>query len=93
MTTMKKPEPQFRHDCSACTYLGEFEGADLYHCPQHGMPTLVARRSADGPDYSATMSAWTVRPAGMLSRPMFLKSPRLRLKGRKLPTGVQSTSA
>ena len=25
--------------------------ADLYYCPQHGLPTVLARYSDEGPDY------------------------------------------
>jgi len=45
--------PRYTHDCSACTFLGEHGFDDLYHCPQHGNPTLIARRSSEGPDYSS----------------------------------------
>lgn len=56
--------PQFIHDCEACTFLGRYYGknyegdaelrhADLYHCS--GEPTVIARFSSDGPDYSSGM--------------------------------------
>lgn len=48
-------KPMYQHDCDACTFLGISEDgnvkADLYHCPQSGLPTIIARRSSEGPDY------------------------------------------
>ena len=46
-------EPLFDHDCKDCVFLGTHEGMDLYVCPQRGMPTLIARHSSDGPDYTS----------------------------------------
>lgn len=44
--------PRFTHDCDACTYLGEHEGRDLYHCLQGGLfPTLIVRESSVDSDY------------------------------------------
>ncbi len=49
-------EPEFKHDCTGCTFLGRFEGRDLYHCGRHAMGvTLIARWSDDGPDYISGM--------------------------------------
>ena len=49
----------YRHDCSACVFLGTYQTpglptrlVDLYWCPnegRHGTP--VSRRSSDGPEY------------------------------------------
>ena len=49
----------YRHDCSACVFLGSHRVTtprpmlvDLYWCPnegRHGTP--VSRRSSDGPEY------------------------------------------
>lgn len=47
--TTKEIKPQFDHDCESCTFLGIFEGEDLYYCPHE--PTVISRRSSDGPDY------------------------------------------
>lgn len=56
-------KPRYKHDCQACTFLGTFEGVDLYHCPQHGMPTLVARCSSDGSDYTSLLAELVQRDA------------------------------
>lgn len=37
--------PLFRHDCLGCSYLGAFQGADLYYCLTRHM--LLARVSDD----------------------------------------------
>lgn len=45
--------PTYQHNCEACTYLGNFDGHDLYHCTQARLPstrTLIAR-FGPGPDY------------------------------------------
>ena len=55
-TQKTAPNPRFKHDCEACTFLGSFGEHDLYHCPQHGLPTLIARRSSDGSDYSSFLA-------------------------------------
>ena len=45
-------EPRYTHSCSKCTFLGQYNEYDLYHCIQvGGMPTVIARYSDDGPDY------------------------------------------
>jgi len=47
--------PEYKHDCDNCTYLGfekkDGKMVDLYFCPQHKVPTIIARYSSDGPDY------------------------------------------
>jgi len=48
--------PHFQHDCAACTFLGSYEGSDLYHCPQHGFPTLIVRRSDVPQDYTSFLA-------------------------------------
>ncbi len=48
-------EPVFRHDCDRCIFLGHFEGRDLYYC-HHGIPTVIARHSDEGPDYQSGMA-------------------------------------
>ena len=46
--------PAFTHDCDACTFLGTYDEADLYHCGQGGrIPTVIARYSSEGPDYAS----------------------------------------
>jgi len=46
---------RYTHDCDACKPLGEFGNADLYFCAQLGIPTVIARFSSDGPDYTSGM--------------------------------------
>lgn len=49
----------YEHDCDKCIFLGSWDDADqsvittydLYFCPQHNLPTVVARYGNDGPDY------------------------------------------
>ena len=57
-------KPAYKHDCDKCTFLGTIlvkdidetgkEGGevDLYHCDGN-IPTVIARYSSDGPDYSS----------------------------------------
>lgn len=40
---------KYQHDCDDCVFLGHFQGSDLYFHPS--VPTLVARRSSEEPDY------------------------------------------
>jgi late competence protein required for DNA uptake (superfamily II DNA/RNA helicase) len=44
-------KPQWKHDCTACTYIGSMHmhnhTADWYVCSG----SVIARRSDDGPDY------------------------------------------
>lgn len=49
-------EARYKHDCAACTFLGRFGSVDLYHCPQHGLPTLIARRSSRPDDYTSSIA-------------------------------------
>lgn len=46
--------PLFVHDCEVCHFLGDFQGKDLYFCPES--KTLIARHSSDGSDYSSGIS-------------------------------------
>lgn len=46
---------RFQHDCGHCVPLGEHGEADLYYCAQ-GDPTVIARYSSEGGDYSSGMS-------------------------------------
>lgn len=77
--------PKFHHDCGACTFLGPFGDSDLYHCPQHGNPTLVVRYSSKGPDYSS-FSADTMRSLGGCAS-VALQEAYKRAKARRLPLG------
>lgn len=50
--------PQFKHDGdTCCTFLGFFDGSDLYYCSQHGFPTVIARDSGNGGDYASGMNS------------------------------------
>lgn len=53
---MATTTPRYRHDCAACTFLGAHDDADLYHCPQHGLPTLIARHSSEPSDYTSFLA-------------------------------------
>lgn len=45
-------EPQFKHDCERCEFLGQISNHDIYRCDQGTMmPTIVVRYSDEGPDY------------------------------------------
>ena len=55
-TTTDQSKPRYKHDCAACTFLGAHGDVDLYHCPQHGLPTLIARRSSNPSDYTSFMA-------------------------------------
>jgi len=46
-------QPKFKHDCSACTFLGHFNENDLYHCTQSVSPTVIARYGDNGSAYSS----------------------------------------
>jgi hypothetical protein len=54
-------KPQFTHDCDICTFLGTFNGADLYHHAESS-PTIIARFSSDGPDYTSGVILADVNP-------------------------------
>lgn len=55
-----KTKSRYQHDCEECTFLGQYNEYDLYHCNQRGRPTVIARYSDDGPDYMSGMEApWT----------------------------------
>lgn len=46
-------EPFYPHDCTQCVFLGRYDGYDVYVCPQHGSPTIVARYGDDGHEYKS----------------------------------------
>jgi hypothetical protein len=57
-----RQERQFEHDCAICVYLGTVVAgkrlADLYVHPHQGvfcMPTVIARYSNEGSDYTSGM--------------------------------------
>lgn len=43
--------PQYKHDCSACTFIGHRDGFDVYVCPQLCGATILARCSDEPSDY------------------------------------------
>lgn len=48
--------PKFKHThCDDCVFLGEFDGRDLYYCPQPAIqiPTVIARFGSAPGDYSS----------------------------------------
>lgn len=50
----RSADPLFQHDCERCTFLGSYQEQDLYHCLQSNLgPTVIARRSSEGSDYSS----------------------------------------
>jgi len=54
--TVVKDQPLYEHDCDACHYLGVYDDIDLYYCDAGFQPTVIARYSEYGPDYSSGMS-------------------------------------
>ncbi len=46
------PKPKHVHDCSSCTFLGTYNGSDLYCC-LGVLPTVIARNSSEGSDYAS----------------------------------------
>lgn len=56
-------KPKFLHDCDNCTFLGSFNGHDLYHCMQDGhMPTVIARFGSEGHKYKSGLVFATTDP-------------------------------
>jgi hypothetical protein len=56
-------KPRYQHDCTACTYLGQYKEFDLYFCPQGGnIPTVIARYGNDGPEYQSGLVPASVLP-------------------------------
>jgi hypothetical protein len=51
------PNPRYVHDCDRCTFLGRWREYDLYFCPQTGIPTVLARYSDMGQDYTSGMGS------------------------------------
>ena len=45
----------YPNSSDAQTYLGSFEGHDLYFDPQCGVPTVIARFGPEGPQYRSGM--------------------------------------
>ena len=74
--------PMHKHDCDNCTFLGNFNEYDLYHCPQCGMPTLIARCGEKG-EYSSGM-AFGYKYREDLTNPMGEAWRRSKEKGLKV---------
>ena len=47
-------EPRHDHDCDRCVFLGHHGTDDLYVCPDE--PTVIARHSSEGGNYSSGLS-------------------------------------
>lgn len=62
---MMTDKPLFEHDCDHCVFLGSFEAnnvkSDLYYhdCSD---PTVIARYSSEGSDYSSSLHSATHNP-------------------------------
>ena len=46
----------YKHECSACIFLGSFQDNDLYFCKQGNIPTVIARYGNNGSDYTSGMA-------------------------------------
>ncbi len=47
----------FKHDCENCTYLGTFEGRDLYACARNNIvDTVIARYGNQGSEYASGLA-------------------------------------
>jgi hypothetical protein len=55
---------RFKHDCSACKPLGEFNEFDLYYCQQdpNRMATVLARFGNKGLEYTSGLHFVEVKP-------------------------------
>ena len=42
---------RYKHDCTECKSLGEFENYDLYYCAKSILPTIVCRYGNLGQEY------------------------------------------
>jgi hypothetical protein len=47
--------PLFPNSSGAATFLGSFDGHDLYFDPQIGIPTVIARYGPEGHEYKSGM--------------------------------------
>jgi len=45
--------PLYPNSSDAQTFLGSFQGHDLYFDPQGNVPTVIARFGPEGPDYKS----------------------------------------
>lgn len=55
-----REKPLFTHDCEKCTFLGVFDGRDLYH---HESPiSLIARFGNEPWDYESGIALVNIMP-------------------------------
>jgi len=45
--------PQYRHDCQKCLFLGRFADTDIYTCPAWHGTTYLVRSGDDAGDYAS----------------------------------------
>ena len=56
MSHQTTDERLFQHDSTCCTFLGSYDGHDLYWCAQGGaFPTVMARYGNEGSEYKSGM--------------------------------------
>jgi len=48
---MSKEQPRFKHVCPNCTFLGHFQGHDLYHCTETLDHSVLARYGDNDHDF------------------------------------------
>jgi len=62
-------KPSYKHDCSACRFLGNYNGYDLYICLSKAAIdiTLIARFSNNPSHYASTLVGYTQRLEGIKS--------------------------
>ena len=54
---------KYKHDCTECIPLGEFNDTDLYFCDKGFEPTVISRRSNEPSDYCSGM--YFAKPDGI----------------------------
>lgn len=80
-------EPRFKHDCTACVFIGQHADHDIYRCPQEIIPgqpspTIVARWDDMGSAYTSgpivTLGnlTYSVTPTSWTVTPSPLHMPR-----------------
>ena len=56
MQDVPEVSPRYEHGCPACLFLGTHDHDDLYVCkPEVGGPSVLARHSDEGHDYSSSL--------------------------------------
>jgi hypothetical protein len=79
----KKPaatadKPRWPANCDTCTFLGPMAEYDLWHCPQGGLPTVIARYGPAG-SYKTESAVFMIK-----GRDPELREARKRALDRKL---------